>query len=207
MNDDVQGLEQIRERLLKLERQNRRLKQAAVAVLTVAASLLFMGQTARTKPVQASQLNVVEASQFILKDKGGKVRGTLSIDERFGNSGAAQLVLYDVEGRQRVKLDSGELSFMGGALHLADEKGKDRIFISSSDALGGTLSLLDSKGFPGTILNTDNATLPEVETKSVSLKDTEGNVRARLSMTEKSTATAGEVFPNLPLTQRTRTYL
>ena len=204
MNGDVQGLEQIQERLLKLERQNRRLKQAGAAALTVAASLLLMGQASRTKPVQASQSSTVEASRFILKDTSGKVRATLSIDERFGNSGAAQLVLYDVEGRQKVKLDSGELTFMGGALHLADEKGKDRIFISSSDALGGTISLLDSKGFPGTILNTDNATLPDVEVKSVSLKDADGNIRARLFMSGKSTATVGEVWPNMAIPPETK---
>jgi len=96
------------------------------------------------------------------------------------------------------------LTFMGGALHLADEKGKDRILISSSDGLGGTISLLDSKGFPGTILNTGHAALPDVEAKSISLKDTDGNVRARLFMSEKLTATAGELLPNMALPPETK---
>jgi hypothetical protein len=164
-----------------------------------------MGQTSRTNPVRASQSNTVEASQFILKDKSGKVRATLSLDESPGNNGAAQLVFYDVEGKQRVKLDSGVLPSMGGELHLADEKGIDRILISSRGRdLGGWISLLDSKGLPVTSLSTDNVTLPALEVKSVSLKDADGNIRARLFMTEKSTATVGEVWPNMPLAPETK---
>jgi hypothetical protein len=175
MNGEVQGLEQIQERLMKLERQNRRSKQVAAAALLTIGSFVLMGQTSRT--------NVVEASQFILKDKGGKVRATLSVDDKLAQP--VQLVFYDGEGRQKVKLDSGALPFVGGALHLADENGKDRIYISSSNTLGGTLSLLDAKGLPGTVLNTNSAALPDVEAKSVALKDTDGNIRARWFMTEK----------------------
>jgi hypothetical protein len=186
--------------LLKLERQNRRFKQAGAASLIVAASLLLMGQASRSKPVQASQSNTVEASRFILKDKTGKVRATLSIDDRPDNSGPVQLVFYDGEGRERVRLNSGVLPSLGGALDLADEKGKYRVFMNSSDAFGTSLSLDDSKGLPVTLLTTDRAVLPNLEAKSVTLKDTEGNIRARLFMTEKSTAAAGEVWPNMPLT-------
>ena len=206
MNYDAQGLEQLNERLLKLERQNRKSKQAGAAALIAAASFLLMGQTSRTKPVQASQSNTVEASQFILKDKSGKVRANLSIDESPGNSGAVQLVFYDVEGKQRVKLGSGN-PYLGGTLQLADEKGKNRIVILSSVALGGSLGLDDSNGFPVTLLTTDSAVLPNLEAKSVSLKDTDGNIRARLFMSEKSTTTAGELMPNMPLTPESKNAL
>jgi len=205
MNDDIQGLRQIQERLLKLENQNRTLKQAGGAVLVVATSLLLMGQTARTKPVQASQSNTVEASQFILKDKTGKVRATFSIDERPDNSGPVQLVFYDGEGKERVRLNSGVVpSMTGGTLSLADEKGKGRVFISASDALGPSLGLDDPKGFPVTLLSTGDAVLPNLEAKSVSLKDTDGNIRARLFMSEKITTTAGELMPNLPWTSENK---
>lgn len=188
MNRDVQGLEHIQERLLRLERQNRRLKQTGAAALVVTASLLFMGQASRTKPVQASQSNTVEASRFILKDdRTGKVRAVFSIDARPDNSGPVQLVFYDAEGKERVRLNSGILPSLGGALNLADEKGKAGVFISSSDAFGNSLSLDDSKGFPVTLLTTDRAVLPSLEAKSVSLKDSDGNVRARLFMTETQT--------------------
>ena len=200
MNSEAQSLEQIKERLLNLEKQNRRFKQAGVVALTVTTSLLLMGQASRPKSVQASQSNTVEASQFILKDKSGKARANLSIDESLGNSGTVQLVFFDGDGKQRVKLDSGVLASTGGELNLADEKGMNRIVISSRGRdLGGWISILDSKGFPVTYLSqTDGAVLPNLEATSVSLKDADGNTRARLFMTEKSTATAGELFPNMP---------
>lgn len=81
------------------------MKRAGAAALTVAAALFLMGQASRT--------NTVAASQFILKDAIGKVRATLSTDEKLGNSGSAQLVLYDGDGKQRVKLESGALAFTG----------------------------------------------------------------------------------------------
>jgi len=222
MYGDAQGLEQVQERLLKLEMQNRKLKRAGGAALIVAASLLLMGQTSRTKPVLTGQSNTVEANQFVLKDKGGKVRATFSIDERPDNSGPVQLVFYGGDGKERVRLNSGALPSFGGTLNLADEKGTERIFISSSGAFGPSLSLDDSKGLPVTLLTTDNAVLPNLEAKSVSLKDTDGNLRARLFMTEKRT---GDVtlpgmstpmpmtFPPSPtlalydLKGKTRTYL
>jgi len=223
MNDDVQGLERIQERLVKLERQNRMFKQVGAALLIVATSLLFMGQTARTRPIQASQSNTVEANQFILKDKTGKVRATFSINESPDNSGPVQLVFYDGEGKERVRLNSGVVpSMTGGTLSLADEKGKGRVFISASDALGPSVGLDDSKGFPVTLLTTDRAVLPDLEAKSVSLKDTDGNIRARLFMTEKHTGDVtlpgmstpvSMTFPPFPtlalydLKGKTRTYL
>lgn len=205
MNDDIQGLEQIQERLLKLEKQNRTLKQAGGAVLVIATSLLLMGQASRTKPVQAGQSDTVEASRFILKDKTGKARATFSIDERPDNSGPVQLVFYDGEGKERVRLNSGLVpSMTGGTLSLADEKGKGRVLISASDALGPSLGLDDPKGFPVTLLSTGDAVLPNLEAKSLSLKDTDGNIRARLFMSEKLTTTAGELMPNLPWTPENR---
>jgi hypothetical protein len=223
MNGDVQGLEQIQERLLKLEMQNRRLKQTGTAALIIAASLLLMGQASRAKPAQASQSNTVEASQFILKDKTGKVRAALSMDEKPDNSGPVQLVFFDGEGKQRVKLDSGVLPSMGGELDLADEKGINRIDISSRGrGLGGWISMLDSKGVPVTYLSTDGAVLPDLEAKSVTLKDADGNTRARLFMTERHTGDVAlpgmstpvpMTFPPSPtlalydLKGKTRTYL
>ena len=202
MNSEAQSLEQIKERLLNLEKQNRRFKQAGVVALTVTTSLLLMGQASRPKSVQASQSNTVEASQFILKDKSGKARANLSIDESLGNSGTVQLVFFDGDGKQRVKLDSGVLASTGGELNLADEKGMNRIVISSRGRdLGGWISILDSKGFPVTYLSqTDGAVLPNLEATSVSLKDADGNIRARLYMSDKSTHTVGEIWPNAPLT-------
>ena len=54
------------ERLEKLEKQNRRLKQVGAVALVLAASILLMGQ--------APARRTVEANEFILKDASGNVR-------------------------------------------------------------------------------------------------------------------------------------
>ena len=50
----------ITEHLEKLERQNRRMKQAGVVALIIAAAVLLMGQ--------ASPNRTVEANEFVLRD-------------------------------------------------------------------------------------------------------------------------------------------
>ncbi len=70
MTSQETTLEEIRERLIKLEGQNRRLKQMGAVALVVAASLLVMAQ--------ASPFKTVEANEFILRDNSGNVRARLS---------------------------------------------------------------------------------------------------------------------------------
>ena len=149
MSSHLHGFGDLQERLLKLEKQNHRLKQLGAAALIIPALLLVMGQAPSRK--------TVEASEFILRDNSENVRARLSVDEKLS---AAQFVLFDKEGKQRIKADSGLSSFgsriSGGTITIADEHGRDRVFLSSDDFGGGTLSLLDQKGVPGTVLHTDN---------------------------------------------------
>ncbi len=54
------GFEYLQDRLLKLEKQNRRFKQLGAVVLAIAAVTVVMGQTPSKK--------TVEANEFILGD-------------------------------------------------------------------------------------------------------------------------------------------
>ncbi len=60
MNDDVLGHERIQERLVKLERQNRRLKQAGATAIIVAACLFLMGQASRANTAEAQYVTFNE---------------------------------------------------------------------------------------------------------------------------------------------------
>ena len=90
-------------RLLKLEKQNRRLKQVGAVALLVVTVLLIMGE--------ASQKKTFEADEFILRDNSGNVRARLSMNVPTGAApgfpAAAQLVLFDEKGKKRVMLDGG----------------------------------------------------------------------------------------------------
>jgi hypothetical protein len=159
MNSHQGPLEQIQDRLLKLERRNRRFKQLGFAVLIVATAGLVMGQ--------ASPHKTIEANEFILKDRLGRVRARLSIEELPPYS-AASFVLYDPGAKEKFKVVSG---FLGGGatMDLSDADGRHRVSLSANEHTGGILSLLDEKGIPGTVLHTDRAWLPSVEAASLSM--------------------------------------
>jgi hypothetical protein len=69
MNSHPNALEDLQERLSKLEKQNRRFKHLGIAALVVPALLLVMGQAPSKK--------TVEANEFILRDDNGNVRARL----------------------------------------------------------------------------------------------------------------------------------
>jgi len=89
-------------RVEKLERQNRRLKQAGAVALIIAAAVLLMGQ--------ASTSRTVEANEFVLKDASGKVRAKLSIVGDLGGVNVAQLAFTDPQGNRLMTLRENRLA-------------------------------------------------------------------------------------------------
>ena len=103
------------ERLEKLERQNRRMKQVGAAVLVLVAAMLLMGQ--------ASPNRTVEANEFVLKDANGKMQARLGL-----TANAPGLTLYEADGEViRTFLGVGA---DGPGLYLADAGGKVRAMLS-----------------------------------------------------------------------------
>ena len=79
------------DRIEKLERQNRRMKQAGTIALVLAGAVLLMGQAPATR--------TVEANEFVLKDGSVVVRG------RWGNTtNGTYQIFNDASGKQRVLL-------------------------------------------------------------------------------------------------------
>jgi hypothetical protein len=171
MDSHVSDFKNIQDRLAKLEKQNRRFKQLGAAALVLVASLVAMGQAPSRK--------TVEANEFILRDSSGNIRARLSIDERTALA-PAQFALFGTDGGQKVTLNSGLAKIDGGSLRLTDDQGKDRVWLSSSDSLGGRLSLLGEKG--ETLLSGGQA-----ETNAFILRDDGGKMRATLFVTSKDT--------------------
>jgi len=143
MESQSQHLEQIQQRLLQLERQNRRFKQVGAIVLIVMAALFVMGQAAPGR-------KTVEAQEFILKDASGKVRATLSMivpkGAAPGAAADARLVMFDEKGTERATLQSGTLFGITGLL-LRDGQGHDRASLTQTDtfSLGSMFLLEDEK--------------------------------------------------------------
>lgn len=113
MNPQPHGFDDLRDRVLKLEKQNRRFKQLGVAALIVAASFAVMGQTPSKK--------TVEANEFVLRDSNGSIRAKLSVRDDVG--GMPQMVLLDAKGYASLELDGALPGLTGGSAGVADEQG------------------------------------------------------------------------------------
>jgi hypothetical protein len=185
MTSQETALEEVRERLTKLERENRRLKQIGAGALIGAASLFVMGQAPSRK--------AVEASEFILRDANNNVRARLSVDDK---SASAKFVLLGKEGREIIKLDSGVPGW-GGSLTLANGQGETRVYLSSFPDFGaikgggGIMLYGNDKEFLNlapTMLgfaDSDGVVETSLGQSEFIRRDSSGNIRARLFMSEK----------------------
>jgi len=129
----------IKQRLEKLERQNRRMKLAGVGALVIAAAFLLMGQASgpRTLPE-------VRANSFVLVDAQGRQRATLSMDMN-----EPGLALRDASGAIRAMLAN---SPQGPTLGLLDANGKAAATLAVlSD--GPLLGMLDANLTQGVMLD------------------------------------------------------
>jgi len=173
MESQPQALEQIQERLLKLERQNRRFKQVGAVGLIVMASIILIAQAPPRK--------ALEANEITLRDSKGNVRIKLAMA---GKDETPEITLFDASGKERIGLEAG----WGAGLKLSDPQGRHRGgFIADSFGLGSSLLLLDEKGNTKTHLNEASVSAPEVTSNEFDLHDDNAKLRARLFMAEKHT--------------------
>ncbi len=92
---DQPTMETLARRLDKVERENRRLKQAGTAVLAVMAAVVLMGQGTLTAR------KTIRAQNFVIVDSNGIPRGGMgiSVDEKI-----VALILRDQQSKNRVTL-------------------------------------------------------------------------------------------------------
>jgi hypothetical protein len=185
MDSQPQNLEDLRDRLVKLEKQNRRFKQLGAVVLAIAAVVVVIGQAPSKK--------TVEANEFILRDANGNVRARLRMGGDF--FAVPELDLVDEKGTTRIRMRGG-MDRVGGAVNFSgisvfDEHGKERgifdanqngaalVFMNvkgTDDALvrgegimvSGPVTVSDNQGFQATLGTTDLVTPRSGETHKTS---------------------------------------
>jgi hypothetical protein len=74
MNSRAKNFADLQDRLLRLEAQNRRLKQLGALALIVVSLMVVMGQAPSKK--------IVEANEFILRDDSGNIRARLFVTDK-----------------------------------------------------------------------------------------------------------------------------
>ena len=125
----------IEERVARLERQNRRLKQGLAAVVLVVAGAVIMGATKQTGLGET-----IEAQAFVVKDKSGKIRALLGVSK----SSEPTLQFYDKDGKWRAIL--GVNKDAEPTLQFYDKDGKRRAALGVTKDDESTLRLLDKDG-------------------------------------------------------------
>jgi hypothetical protein len=171
-------LEDLRERGTKLEAQNRRLKQTAMALLLVAGSLLLTAQTPSRK--------TVEASEFVLRDDTGKVRARLGM-YRGPNPEEPQLALFDEKGQQRVTLTGDQYA---PRLTIYDSQGHPRVNAGTAfDA--GLLYMSDEHGTHVTRIKEGEVATGDIYANHVETVDADGS-EAVLGIANLVTPRTGE---------------
>jgi hypothetical protein len=164
MNSSLLGFEDLRERIVRLERQNRRLKQLGLAILAIAVVILLMGQTPSKK--------IIEANEFILRDDAGNIRArlfmtketTTTAKELLGIDSStpvkippeATLAMYDSTGQIRVMLNGSDIAFENAQGHLGGELGNGTLMLAGEQNSFAILSpynlnLQDQDGFLATL--------------------------------------------------------
>jgi len=152
MRLEIEELKAIRERVSKLEKQNRRLQRGMIAMLAALTGFLAMGQA-------PAEPKIVEAQKFVLKDRDGSIRGWVGSVGKgseivLGNDQAQPMITL------RVSTDAGDLHFYGNrrsGMNLGMNSGIPSIAILDGDSHGQveigfenhgpSLRLEDSNGF------------------------------------------------------------
>jgi hypothetical protein len=100
METSTPSLQSLAGRVKRLEKQNRWLRRAGLAVLFLAAAVGVMGQ--------ARPSRVVEANEFVLKDSAGRVRARLSME----GTNRPTLSFYDENSHIPASLAGGDEPFL-----------------------------------------------------------------------------------------------
>ena len=114
------------DRVSRLETQNRRLKMAGLAFVTLASALLLMGQTRSSR--------LMEASEFRLTDANGRTRARLAM----GVGGGPTLTFFDTKDLPIAGIDGGKepslfLTGWDNAAHILLRITKDSYGIDLAD--------------------------------------------------------------------------
>jgi hypothetical protein len=164
MNSDLLGFEELQERIVKLEQQNRRFKQLGVGMLAIAALILVMGPTPSKK--------IIDANEFVLRDDAGNTRARLFMTRETATTAKellgidnstpvtippeATLAMYDNAGNIRVMLNGNDIAFENAQGHLGGELGNGTLALAGENNSFAMLSpynlnLQDQDGFLATL--------------------------------------------------------
>ncbi len=144
-------LAEVVSRLDRVEKENRRMKRAAVGATVLVSSVLLMGQA------RPNTSKTIEAENFVVKDASGKVRATCGMN--YSDRGGASLILgsdgkmYGTE-KYTVRLHGGDYAW----LNMLSSDGTEAINDVINPEDGPEFTVSDKEGFTTHIGHTDMVT-------------------------------------------------
>ncbi|MFC1783341.1 hypothetical protein ACFL02_07115 [Planctomycetota bacterium] len=111
-------LNQIRQRLRSLEKQNRNMKMIGFTVIILALAGLFIWSMKNLEKTKKSK--IIEAQEFVLVDPARNIRAKLAFREN-----CPALIMYDRQQNERVVMDQSDI---GGSLCFFDNRENLRIY-------------------------------------------------------------------------------
>jgi hypothetical protein len=125
-------LESLVDRLARVERQNRRLRAAAILIVAVLAGIVSMGQVLRQKEIRAESLMILDGRD--------RVQGVFR-----ASADGPNLSLYDPDPGPKPRL-SLAVSELGPAVNLYDAAGRPRATLVVGADGQAQLAMLDENG-------------------------------------------------------------
>jgi hypothetical protein len=167
MNASCDQYEVVCERLTRLERQNRRWKLGAAALLVLGVLSLIVGQSGPNK-------KILEADAFVVTDSGGTGRAVLSMSDSQGPT----LTMNDGQGRTRAVLSVLQDK---ACLALLDPDGTPRLRFGA-DARGSEIVFNDKDSVTRLSLQQD------ADGSLIALGDATANARIGIGVPADDTA-------------------
>jgi hypothetical protein len=132
MMTEIQAFQLLAERVAKLEKSNRRLRQFGILILLASSAVFAMGQGKAVKVAPIKAVKALEAGKFVLQDGLGKRRAELGLfAER------PSLVFYDASNKAALSVG---LEPEGAGLVLYDDQAR-KCAVLSSTPTGPVLTL------------------------------------------------------------------
>jgi len=138
----TEHISQIVDRLEQLEKQNRRLKLTGALLAIIVLSFLSMG-------LISQEGKLLEAENFLLRDKEGRVRAAFFLNE----AGGVGITLLNSSSQERLTM--GVEQNGNAFLRLVDDNGKPRLSLAN-DRTGTGIILTDRFGEPRASLSESN---------------------------------------------------
>jgi hypothetical protein len=178
---ELRGEGRIAHRLDELERDNRRLRRYTTMMFVVTAMVLGLGAALIWYSVRSGlpgSPTTVSASQFVLRDAQGNVRGAWGLDKE----GSVRFALSDAGERQRVRLSL--LQDGSAGLSFSDSADRKLAVLGLLPDHTTNLALTDPAGIPRAVLG-----VASDGSSNLVFADREGAARAGLGVDSRGLGT------------------